>query len=270
MTSESTDSCIDIQPQLAAYALGEVEAEAELLDHLAACPACQRDLRAYVQVARMLPHAAPEVTPPPELRDRIVAAVAAAQGQPPESEPPEQPVRSAKPRPARWRWRLPAPRPALAFAVVAFVALLGWNLVLQGQMSVQAAQIRASRESWQTMTALLNDPDVRWYALAGDTATGHFWATPRGQVGCLVAQGLPPLADGQVYQVWLVHGGAHVSGGTFEARNGNGWVLVRSDEALSDYDTLGVTVERRGGSSEPSSAPVLLGAIAGAAAPVSN
>jgi hypothetical protein len=263
MTSEPTDSCIDIQPQLAAYALGEAEAEAELLDHLAACPACQRDLRAYVQVARMLPHTAPDVAPPPALRERIVAAVAEASA--------AQPLQSAHGAPqARPRWRLPALRPALAFAVAALVALLGWNLALQSQVSAQAAQVRASRESWQTMTALLNDPEVRWYALAGDMATGHFWATPRGQVGCLVAQGLPPLAEGQVYQVWLIHGGVRVSGGVFEARNGNGWVLIRSDEALSDYDALGVTVEPGDGSAAPTGPQVLQGAIATGQAPASD
>jgi len=36
--------------------------ERELLSHLAACPACQRDLRAYVQVARMLPRGTPSAS----------------------------------------------------------------------------------------------------------------------------------------------------------------------------------------------------------------
>ncbi|HEX5692898.1 MAG TPA: anti-sigma factor [Roseiflexaceae bacterium] len=250
MTSESNDPCIDIQPQLAAYALGEVEAQPQLLDHLAECPACQRDLRAYMQVADVLPYTAPEAEPPLALRDRIIAAIAEAHA--------PQPAPAHTPRP-RWRWSSFSPTFAVALAMI--IALLGWNISLQRQLSAQSAQIRASREGWQTMTALLNDPDVHWYALAGAGGSGHFWATPGGKVGCLVVQGLPPLGAGQVYQVWLTHGGERVSGGTFEGRNGSGWVLIRADEALADYDTLGVTIEPDGGSAMPSGPSVLRGTI---------
>jgi hypothetical protein len=264
MTSEPNDPCIEIQPQLAAYALGEAEAQPELLDHLANCPACQRDLRAYMQVAHVLPYTAPDATPPTELRDRIVAAVAEATAAPASqtSTPSAQPATPAPTRAARPRWRLPTFRPALALALATIVALLGWNVALQRQLSVQAAQIGTSREGWQIMTALLNDPNVHWYALSGTGASGHFWATPDGRVGCLVAQGLPPLAEGQVYQVWLTHGGERVSGGVFEGRNGSGWVLVRTSDVLVDYDTVGVTVEPDGGSTAPSGPPVLKGALA--------
>jgi hypothetical protein len=277
MPPEPTNLCIDIQPQLAAYALGEAEADAELLDHLAMCPACQRDLRAYVQVARMLPYDAPDVAPPPALRARLLAAVEDSAGQTAAAPPtpiastpiaPES-IAPAPPSPAlpRRRWRWPAFRPALALALSLIIALLGWNIALQRQLGEQAAQIGANRASWQTMIGLLNDPAVRWYAVAGDSSHGHFWAAPGGQVACLVIQGLPPLAADRVYQVWLRHGNERISGGVFEARNGNGWVLVRSSEALDNYDSVGITVEPRGGSDAPTGPPVLQGALAAAVAP---
>src|SRR5689334_7394494 len=103
MLPEPTDLCTDFQPQLAAYALGEVEADDELLIHLRACMGCQRDLRTYVQVARALPYDAPEATPPPELRERILAAVDAVERSSSVKQPAEQ---AASPRPSRWRrWR---------------------------------------------------------------------------------------------------------------------------------------------------------------------
>src|SRR5690349_23785878 len=119
MSSEPIDLCVDMQPRLAAYALGEAEADVDLLNHLAECPACQRDLRAYVQVARMLPCDAPDVAPPPGLRERILSAVAesAAPAAPDPLVPPaavREPIRAA---PAPARWRLPSFRPALAFAL---------------------------------------------------------------------------------------------------------------------------------------------------------
>lgn len=288
MSVDPTDPCAELQPQIAAYALGETDAAADLLEHLAECPACQRSLRAYVQVARMLPYDAPDVVPPPDLRARILTAVEESTVAPPAAVPtPPAAAQAADPpatvptplaapeaqgkapagdRPRRWSW-LPSFRPAFGLAVAALVALLVWNIALQRQLDNQTAQLTASRANWQTMIALLNDSAVRWYDVEGDTATGHFWAAPGGQVACLVVQGLPPLQDDQVYQVWLVHNGEHASGGTFEARDGNGWVLIRSNEPLSDYEFVGVTVEPRGGSAAPTGAPVLQGQIARAHMP---
>src|SRR6266487_6290779 len=102
MSHDPTDPCSGFQPQLAAYALGEAEASAELLAHLASCSACQRDLRAYVQVARMLPYDSPEVAPPPSLRDRILAAVEADNPRPAPAPPPAPPVRRPRRLPALW------------------------------------------------------------------------------------------------------------------------------------------------------------------------
>jgi anti-sigma-K factor RskA len=175
----------------------------------------------------------------------------------------------AIPRPTRQRrdW-LPAPAPQVrrwsvfAFAFAALVALLAWNITLQNQLSAQSAQIASNRQNWQKMIALLNDSAVRWYAVGGETAKGHFWAAPSGQVACLVVQGLPAVAAGQAYQVWLIHGAERTSGGIFDARDGNGWILVQLDEPLANYDSIGVTVEPRPGSAMPTGPPVLRGALA--------
>lgn len=271
MSFDPTDPCAELQPQIAAYALGETEAAAELLEHIAECPACQRALSAYVQVARMLPYDAPDVAPPPDLRARILTAVEESAA----AVAPVEPVSSTQSHadvpaaisPRRRRWRLPSFRPAYAFALVALIALLAWNISLQRQLSAQATQLSASRANWQTMIGLLNDSAVRWYAVSGDETRGHFWAAPQGQVGCLVIQGLPSIKDDQVFQVWLVHDGEHASGGVFEAREGNGWILIRSNEPLSNYELVGVTVEPRGGSDAPTSAPLLQGQIARAQEP---
>ncbi len=275
MSYDPSTVCTDIQPQLAAYALGEVEAGDELLEHLAACAACQNDLRAYVQVARMLPSDTPDVAPPPGLRARILASV--EDEAPSAAEPSAQPAaRGAQVAPASrsdtslhipWGRRLATFRPAFSLAVAALVVMLGWNISLQRQVSTQQAQIANSRESWQSMIVLLNDPAVEWYPVAGDAAKGHLWVAPEGTFGCLVVQGLPVLPSNQVYQVWLRDGDTRRSGGVFEGRNGNGWVVVRADEPLANYESLGVTIEPRGGSAAPTSAPVVQGSIAMAQSP---
>jgi hypothetical protein len=219
----------------------------------------------------MLPYDAPDVAPPPALRARILSAVeesgAAVVGDVPIVPPQAHEETPVAARPQRRRWRLPSFQLAYGFALVALIGLLAWNIALQRRLNTQSAQLTASRASWQTMIVLLNDSKVRWYPVTGVGAAGHFWAAPQGEVGCLVVQGLPALKDDQVFQVWLVHNGQHVSGGVFEAREGNGWILIRAKESLSNYEVVGVTVEPRGGSVEPTSPPVLQGQLASAHMP---
>jgi anti-sigma-K factor RskA len=263
------DPCAHIQAQLAAYALGEVDADIDILTHLSLCSGCQEDLRAYVQVAWMLAHEAPAAAPPPELRARILAAATAQATAPamdaPPAAAPEMPQRARQPLPPA----APAPRrrglfvrwPAFAFATLALLALVGWNLLLQSQLSAQVGQVAQDRAGWQAMIVLLNDPTVQRYQMVGTNANGHFWAAPQSAVACLVIQGLPKLDGDHSYQVWLIHGQEHTNGGVFDSFNGNAWILIRNDKPMSNYDTVDVTIETRDGSAAPTSAPVLRGAL---------
>jgi anti-sigma-K factor RskA len=285
MPAQQSNMCDDNQPWLAAYALGEADDEAALHAHLLVCPQCQRKLHEYRLVAGMLPYSAPEALPSPQLRERVIAAIErqaaelapvgdtalATSAQPPVAEataaappPPRALRRPARPRRARSFWA------ALALAGLA-VALLAWNLTLQRELAQQQAQLAFHRQSWQTMIALLDNPSLRWYAVAGEpsaaAASGHFWAVPRGEVACLVAQNLPALREGQIYQVWLVRHGEQTSGGTFEAHGGNAWVIVRADEPLADYTAVLVTVEPSGGSTWPNGPHVMSGTLTAARVP---
>jgi hypothetical protein len=269
MPAEQSNLCDEIQPWLAAYALGDAEeGAAAARAHLAVCPSCQRDLREYRLVAGMLPYSASESTPRPALRDQLIAAVAqAAEPSPsPRPAPHTTPGVSAR-NPGRRRsfWA------TLALAGLV-LALLVWNIALQRELESQTAIVAQSRQNWQTMIVLLDDAALARYALTADPAPpageypahGHFWASPQEQVACLVVQGLPELPDDQVYQVWLVRGNQQSSGGTFEARNGKAWTFVDPDQPIAAYSELFVTIEPAGGSAAPAGARVLSGTLAGA------
>lgn len=245
MTYNIDEQCEELQPQLAAYALGEAEAEPAMLEHLANCPNCQRDLRAYLQVAQVLPYDAPEVAPPAALRQRILAAAT----------PPPRPAPARRPRRIQAGWA------AFACALALVVALLGWNISLRNELAAQETLIARSGQSWQLLIGLMNDPLVHWYTVSGDSARGHFWTTPSGQVGCLIAQNLPALAGDQTYQVWLERDREALSGGTFEEREGGGWIMIKEDQPLENYSAVRVTVEPRGGSATPTGRQVLYGKL---------
>ena len=265
MPAEQPNLCDDIQPWLAAYALGDTEESAAARAHLAVCPHCQRDLREYRLVAGILPYSASEAAPRPELREQVIAAVTHA------AAPAPQPALFAAPsapalRPSRRRsfWA------TLAFAALA-MALLVWNISLRRELDSQTAIVTQSRQNWQTMIVLLDDAALAKYTVAADPppatgeylAHGHFWASPQAQVACLVVQGLPDLPADQVYQVWLVRGDEQASGGAFEVHGGKAWTFVRTDEPIANYSEMFVTVEPAGGNTWPGGPRVMSGTLSG-------
>ncbi len=270
MPAEQPTLCDDIQPWLAAYALGDTEAAAAAeRAHLAVCPRCQHDLREYQLVVGLLPFSAPEAMPQPELRERVIAAVKRQIAEPMSA---PAPARRATPTvPALGPGRRRSFWVTLAFAGLA-LALLGWNISLRRELDRQTAIVALSRQNWQTMIVLLDDTALAKYAVAADPAPatgqypahGRFWVSPQAQVACLVVQGLPDLAVDQVYQVWLARGSQPVSGGTFEVRNGQAWTFVRPDEPIAGYSEMFVTVEPTGGSAVPGGPRVMSGTLSGA------
>jgi hypothetical protein len=258
MLPDRANRCHDFQAQLAAYALGEAEADSETLGHLAGCAECRRTLATYTHIARTLPYTASQVTPAPELRARILAAARATPAELPRS---RQQVLAPRRRVSR----------ALSWGVVcaALLALLGWNITLQMRLNSQTAQltrlttqVAASRENWRTMTDVLNRSDLHAYQLSGNQATGHFWASPQSSVACLVVEDLPDPGADKVYQVWLEQSGTPVGAGTFVTNAGSGWILVRSDQPWAVYQSVDVTIEPRGGSQTPTGQEVLRGRLA--------
>src|SRR4051812_39238575 len=109
MPAEQSNICDDIQPWLAAYALGDAEeGAAPARAHLAVCPRCQHDLREYRLVAGMLPFSVPEAAPKPELREQVIAAVKRELAESQATSMPS-PASSAAPiasaiRPSQRRW----------------------------------------------------------------------------------------------------------------------------------------------------------------------
>jgi anti-sigma-K factor RskA len=78
----------------------------------------------------------------------------------------------------------------------------------------------------------------------------------------LIVAGLPKLEANQTYQVWLINGDKPVSAGLLTVdENGQGVVIVTSDEAISSFKSLGISVEPQGGSSQPTGDIVVLSDI---------
>ena len=199
--------------------------------HLRRCDACRGDLASWVAVADELAFALAPVEPPPGLEERILRRL---------------------PAPRRGRRRLLAPRPAFGWAAL--------GLVLLASAGLNVALWRRTRGVEALYAAARTVSLIGTQAAPG--ASGRLVPSIDGRRAKLHVEGLPPLASGRQYQLWLIKEGARVSGGVFSVSAGGSAVLaVEAPVPLATYTGFGVTVEPAGGSPGPTGQRVLAGAL---------
>jgi anti-sigma-K factor RskA len=215
--------------------------------HLSRCPACQREVRGMSQAATALAMAV-AAEPPAGLKERVLTAVAVTPQLPPETAP-ERPEPATAPRSSRLY-----PRLATAVAVVA-VAVAG---VLGGLLAATQHQLDSVQARNQQIATVLAAPDARIVTspvTGGGTATAVVSRTEDTLV--FTSSGLPALPSAKVYELWLIGtGGARPAGLVPEASAGRTAPVLAS--GLKTGDKLGMTVEPSGGTSSPTTTPILL------------
>jgi len=210
---------------------GDTPIAAALAGHLAGCPECADELerlRRSVAVIRPVVRA----VPPPELRERTLAYVAAV-GRPrgpaatTGAEPSAagtEPARvapvaaaaagSLEPQPIRPR-RAASLRTVAGIAAALIVAVVGTGAIVStsrdGQAREQAAEIEALGDVARWTLRVDAQPDVRRVALAsanGSTATGTVVVSPSAMEVVVVADALGQPAAGHEYRCWVEVNGA--------------------------------------------------------------
>ena len=225
---------------LGAFALGAVDAEeaAAVREHLATCAECQAEMAELWLAVDSLPSTIEPMEPPPALRERIAAAIAAEAASPTPApaplstarapEPAPTPIPSTPmPEPVRMPasfWSRAAPWAAAAAILLLLSAgLLVWNLRLREQIATTPA----------VETIALAPTD------AAPEARGEVIYYPQDNLFMLDVSDLPPLAPDQVYEVWLIGAEGPVPAGVFDQPTDQHAVVA--DRAL--YDTLAITAE---------------------------
>jgi anti-sigma factor RsiW len=233
--------------------------------HLESCEICRREVADLQMVADTLPLGARQVAPPPELKERIMAAVReeaavlAAAGpeadvaaEPATETAPAAPVEAPAERPRRERperrkrdggwWRRPLlalrPLPAAGLAVVLLALGVGIGALASGGGE--------SARTVQAQVVVPSAPSARAsLTVSGDDAT-------------LKVSGFPSPPAGRVYQVWVKRPGRDPAptNALFSVRRGQATVEV--PDRVRDGDQVLVTAEPDGGSQAPTRAPVIV------------
>ncbi len=203
--------------------------------HLQDCEICRAEVEALQPVADVLPMAAPQELPSPELKRRIMAIVESeaallrAAGPEADRRPAPRPQRE---RPRAW-WRRPLPALALACTIL----VLG-----------VAVALVAGAGGGGDDTTTIPGFGPRGAQVALRVSDGH---------GQLDLRGMPEAPSGHVYQVWLVTGkGAPRATHALFSVPADGRARVEIPEALDDTDQVLITAEPPTGSPKPTSAPI--------------
>ncbi len=225
-----------------AYVLGALteEERLELEEHLASHPERRPEVDELRAVAGLLALYPEEQDPPAELRRRIMG-VAEAEATTPSAE---------RPSGLAMFWELLRPR-NLALGAVALLAvgLFSWSMLLRGETQDLRSQVQEMQASQDAQTIELEGTGTQQGAQAQ-------LVTLEDNRAVLMAEDMPPLPEGQTYQIWVIEDEAPEPSGLFEPADGPVATVVETP--LNEADAVAVTVEPEGGSPMPTSDPMLV------------
>jgi anti-sigma-K factor RskA len=240
----------DVHTLTGAYAVDALDGEEleRFEAHLEECGACRREVEELQATAAQLGSASFE-TPPAHLKGDVMAAIDRTRQLPPLPRPrPEEDATSATPLAARrpWHQRLLAP----AAAVLALV-VIGQTAII-ANMSDRLGSIEATAP----VDDLLGAADLMTVEVDDGGTRARLLASPTMGEGMFVVDGMTPAPGEQDYQLWLITADAAIPAGIVEIVDGHGMQMVTGD--IASVVALGVTMEPAGGSSQPTSDPIML------------
>ena len=225
--------------------------------HLQHCPLCQDEVRGLRETATRL-GLAKTLDPPPKLRPRVLAAAYRTRQLPPltgERIGPERRrarlTRLFAASQGRAQPRVSVPRLAAALAAASLVIVVALGVTQAMTRHQPGGAPTASAAISRVVTA----PDARTETertSAGGTVTVVVSADQQAAV--VSSTGMRSLPSAQTYQLWVIGPHGARSAGLLSGAGRAGPVLA---SGVEPGDRIGITVEPAGGTSSPTTTPVI-------------
>ncbi len=192
--------------------------------------------------ATKLATSAPELAPPPQLREQILQNIALSPQLPAATTPPPPPVRGRRLRRAGLF--------ALAASVLVATAVTFGPQLYKGLTPSDPAVIALQQVEKATDAA---SSAVRLDDGASVTLN---WSNREGKA-VLVTEQMPTLPTDQDFELWILHDGEPVSAGVMKPEHTRDVTLLANN--FRPGDTFAITIETAGGSptGDPTSAPII-------------
>ena len=207
--------------------------------HLAQCAGCAVEVAELTATASRL-GAAVDSPPPPHLRARVLTAAAETRQLPPRT------ARAPRLRKLRGAGSL-----LVAACLVAAVVVTAQGL---GSTKDSDTLAQISRQ-YSQFTDFLSTPDVKLVSAAGpDGATGTAVVSASRDELLFLSRDLPAPPADRVYQLWFLDAGVPRPAGVLPA-TGSAPMMA---SGVSGAQQVAVTVEPQGGSTTPTSPPMMV------------
>ncbi len=221
-----------------AYALGALDEKdaAALASHLNTCASCRDELADYRALSDGLLTLTPPHAPPAALRRQLQKHLPSAR----KSAPP--------------RFAFPFGQLAIGAALILLLALNLFSIFQMKSFQQQQAQLTRQVQVGQSALALLAYPGTQTLPINGQNISGTVLMEKDRNVLVVIVWNLPSLPENQTYQLWLNDSkGDRTSAALFLPEEGQPFteVSVFSQQSLSSFTGLGVTVEPARGSPRP-------------------
>ena len=221
--------------------------------HLPGCLDCQREVASLREATALLADDA-ALTPPPELRASVLAGITKIRPLPPETGArslpgqDEQATAMATVLPLRPRRRRIATLVAAAAAVVAVVA--GVSLHPWQDTNPPVAQLSMADQ-------VLAASDAQHFSLNfNDGSSASVVRSPSEGHAVLLTRGMAAPPAGKTFELWLRNRAGVMKPAGLMTSGGDHKVLLKGSS--NQATGVGITVEPRGGSDTPSSAPIAM------------
>lgn len=228
-------STIDLHSLIAPYALDALDQDerSRFETHLDQCSTCRTELAGFQSTAARLGEVTPQ-TPPPALRERLLAEVAKTSQQ--------RPVVTSLAQRRGLRRTLPR----LAMAAAFLVGTVG-----VGGYVIERNAADNAKDDYATVSSVIAASDAntasKSFAAGGNV---RLISSVDQDAAVIFAHGLPSPGKDKVYQVWMIDSSGPTSQGTFLR---DGQMIMKG---VTDADKVAVTVEPEGGSELPTTSPV--------------
>ena len=235
--------------------LGEPQSR-EFEDHLVECSECREKLVELEEVLHSLPHALPQSTPAPSVKEALLEEISKTHG--------------SVEHKGSW-WRAAAIAASILLILGAAVLLRFYQVSYQKDLTISSlqAEVERLRIANQDLNIKVNElarPDLKFINLVGltnyESVAGSVFVQTEEERATVFLHNLPALSEDQDFQLWVIEKDKAPHPSTvFQSLGQVTELQLNLPAGVVALQAFALTIEPKGGSPQPTGSMVVLGRL---------